>query len=311
MSIGIAACGSDRTLSEEATSEEEVETAVSSEAEDYEATPALSDEQDIAAYDYRFYLQGIYLSSDGSDDKIYIKPEGSDEERILSLCEETQFRMAGQNDSVDPLYFFQWMREAYGQAFAVRPLCLSLNGDGTVEGVAEPEDVVPTEKPESSEAEISGEGQEALYTIDTYPWVDDYDYYFYLQGIYLSSDGSDDKIYIKPVEFVDYANEEHRKKYNIPENESGSYEIIESTDEVIALSLSEETEFHIINWHKSQELADHSLNHDLQGIVALDDPLYFFKWMSEDYGDWLAKYPLCLYLNEDGTVERVIELWLP
>lgn len=187
LSIGIAACGSDRTLSEEATSEEEVETAVSSEAEDYEATPALSDEQDIAVYDYRFYLQGIYLSSDGSDDKIYIKP----------------------------------------------------------------------------------------------------------------------------VEFVHYANEEHRKKYNIPENESGSYEIIESTDEVIALPLSEETEFHIINWHKSQELADHSLNHDLQGIVALDDPLYFFKWMSEDYGDWLAKYPLCLYLNEDGTVERVIELWLP
>lgn len=153
------------------------------------------------------------------------------------------------------------------------------------------------------------------YMIDFYPWEGDYDYDFYLQGIYFSADGKNDQIYIRPIEFISETETEELAKYGIDlEKEGGSYHIVENTNEIISLPLKPETQYHIINWNRNPEMAEQSLNHpdpSLSCLCALDDPFSFFLFMSDTYNTHLANYPLCLYLDDNGYVETVIELWLP
>lgn len=151
------------------------------------------------------------------------------------------------------------------------------------------------------------------YMIDHYPYVADYDYEFYLKGIYLSADGKNDQIYIHPIDLVFETETEKLKEYGITDEGVTCYEH-EYTDELLVLPLKPETQFHIINWQRNPEMARQSLNHPdptLGCICALDDPFAFFEFMSDDYGAHLAVYPLCLYLDEDGYVETLIELCLP
>lgn len=153
------------------------------------------------------------------------------------------------------------------------------------------------------------------YMIDFYPWDGDYDYDFYLQGVYLSADGKNDQICIRPIEFISETETEELAKYGIDmEKEGGSYHIEEYTDEIISLPLKPDTQYHIINWNRDPEMARQSLNHpdpDLSCICALDDPFHFFLFMSDAYGTHLATFPLCLCLDDNGYVDTVIELWLP
>lgn len=153
------------------------------------------------------------------------------------------------------------------------------------------------------------------YMIDFYPWDGDYDYDFYLSGIYLSADGKNDQIYIHPIAFISETETEELAKYGIDmEKEGGSYYIAEYTDEVISLPLKPETQYHIINWNRDPEMAQQSLNHpdpSLSCICALDNPFQFFLFMSDAYSTHLATFPMCLYLDDNGYVDTVIELWLP
>lgn len=151
------------------------------------------------------------------------------------------------------------------------------------------------------------------YMIDLYPYVADYDYEFYLEGIYLSADGKNDQLYIHPIDLVFGTETEKLAEYGI-QDEGVTYYEYEYTDELLSLPLKPETQFHIINWNRNPEMAEQSLNHPdptLGCICALDDPFAFFEFMSDDYGTHLAVYPLCLYLDEDGYVETLIELCLP
>ena len=153
------------------------------------------------------------------------------------------------------------------------------------------------------------------YMIDFYPWNGNYDYDFYLRGIYLSADGKEDQLYIQPIDFISSEEVEKLEEYGVDlEKEGGSYHIEEFTDETISLPLKPDTQFHIINWQNNPEMANQSLNHpdpELTCICALDDPFAFFQFMSDDYGEHLASYPLCLYLDENGYIDTVIELCLP
>lgn len=168
---------------------------------------------------------------------------------------------------------------------------------------------------ESVSASESSVAETDSYMIDFYPWDGDYDYDFYLQGIYLSADGKNDQIYIHPIAFISETETEELAKYGIDmEKEGGSYYIAEYTDEVVSLPLKPETQYHIINWNRDPEMIQQSLNHpdpSLSCICALNDPFQFFLFMSDAYSTHLATFPMCLYLDDNGFVDTVIELWLP
>lgn len=133
-----------------------------------------------------------------------------------------------------------------------------------------------------------------------YPMDGDYDYSFYLNGLYLSSDKVSDQLCIQPIRFS--------------ASEDNTYQIEEYTDEILTLPLKPETQFQIINWNRDPQMAEESLNQPLSSLVAVcvfDNPRTFFKYMKQNHGTNLATRPMVLNLDQDGYVDLVVELYVP
>ena len=133
-----------------------------------------------------------------------------------------------------------------------------------------------------------------------YPMEGDYDYSFYLNGLYLSSDRVSDQLCIQPIRFS--------------ASEDNTYQIEEYTEEILTLPLKPETQFQIINWNRDPQMAEQSLNQPLSSLVAVcvfDNPRTFFKYMKQNHGEDLATRPMALNLDQDGYVDLVVELYVP
>ena len=125
----------------------------------------------------------------------------------------------------------------------------------------------------------------------------------------MSADGSDKKIYIHPIHYIDLYDPEEVKKYGLETIDSGpGYHIVDDNEEIIELPINEETEFLVFNWGHEQELADNSVNHAIEGWCLITDPMYFWKHMQDEYGDWLPNYPMFIIMDESGYVDQVVEL---
>ncbi len=127
-----------------------------------------------------------------------------------------------------------------------------------------------------------------------------YDYNFYLNGLYLSSDRVSDQLCIQPIRFS--------------ASEDNTYQIEEYTEEILTLPLKPETQFQIINWNRDPQMAEQSLNQPLSSLVAVcvfDNPRTFFKYMKQNHGEDLAARPMALNLDQDGYVDLVVELYVP
>lgn len=137
----------------------------------------------------------------------------------------------------------------------------------------------------------------------------EYDYECYLQGIYLTADGKDDKIFIEQIQYVFRSDTEDIKKYGLEDIDwSPGYHIVDDSEEIIELPINEETEFLVFNWGHEQELADNSVNHAIEGWCLIKDPMYLWKHMQDEYGDWLPNYPMFIIMDESGYVDQVVEL---
>lgn len=143
--------------------------------------------------------------------------------------------------------------------------------------------------------------ESTLYPL-VYPLEGDYDYHFYLRGLYLSSDKSGDWISIQPIHII-----------SNPQNNDNPYHIEEYTDETLSLPLKPETQYHIINWNKDLEMAEQSLNQPLSSLVAVcvfKDPRISFEYLRKNHGKALASKPMVLNLDEDGNVDLIVELYV-
>ncbi|MBR2403030.1 MAG: hypothetical protein IKB01_09745 [Lachnospiraceae bacterium] len=138
------------------------------------------------------------------------------------------------------------------------------------------------------------------------------EYEFYLQGIYASSSGNEDKIYIQPIELIYEDDVEEIAKYKL-ENEDWApgYYILDDVDESIALQINADTKYIIINWNDDQELIDNSTPDEDGFYCTVTDPTYFLQYMQKSYGEKLTTYPLYVKVGEDGYVEYVKEIMLP
>lgn len=158
----------------------------------------------------------------------------------------------------------------------------------------------------SSSTETELEKPETTDTVEPvsypliYPMEGDYDYSFYLKGLYLSSDKLNDQLYIQPIRFS--------------ESTDHAYQIEQYTDEILALPLKPETQFHIINWNRDSQMAGQSLNQPFPSLVAVcvfDSPHIFFKYMKQNHGEDLPTKPMVLNLDQNGYVDLVVELYVP
>lgn len=158
------------------------------------------------------------------------------------------------------------------------------------------EDPPFTEETKSAEPEPT----DAVSYPLVYPMEGDYDYSFYLNGLYLSSDRVSDQLCIQPIRFS--------------ASEDNTYQIEEYTEEILTLPLKPETQFQIINWNRDPQMAEQSLNQPLSSLVAVcvfDNPRTFFKYMKQNHGEDLATRPMALNLDQDGYVDLVVELYVP
>lgn len=138
------------------------------------------------------------------------------------------------------------------------------------------------------------------------------EYEAYIQGVYLSSSGNEDKIYIEPIELIYEDDVEEIAKYKL-ENEDWApgYYILDDVDESIALQINADTKYIIINWNDDQELIDNSTPDEDGFYCTVTDPTYFLQYMQKSYGEKLTSYPLYVKVGEDGYVEYVKEIMLP
>lgn len=157
-----------------------------------------------------------------------------------------------------------------------------------------------SENPSFAEDTKSPDLTDAVSYPLVYPMEGDYDYSFYLNGLYLSSDRISDQLCIQPIRFS--------------ASEDNTYQIEEYTEEILALPLKPETQFQIINWNRDPQMAEQSLNQPLSSLVAVcvfDNPRTFFKYMKQNHGEDLAARPMALNLDQDGYVDLVVELYVP
>ena len=157
-----------------------------------------------------------------------------------------------------------------------------------------------SENPSFAEDTKSAEPTDAISYPLVYPMEGDYDYSFYLNGLYLSSDRVRDQLCIQPIRFSAL--------------EDNTYQIEEYTEEILTLPLKPETQFQIINWNRDPQMAEQSLNQPLSSLVAVcvfDNPRTFFKYMKQNHGEDLAARPMALNLDQDGYVDLVVELYVP
>jgi len=138
------------------------------------------------------------------------------------------------------------------------------------------------------------------------------EYEAYVQGVYLSSSGSENKIYIQPIELIYEDDVEEIAKYKL-ENEDWApgYYILDDVDEAIALQINADTKYIIINWKDDQELIDNSTPDEDAFYCTVTDAAYFLQYMQESYGEKLTSYPLYVKVGEDGYVEYIKEMILP
>lgn len=146
--------------------------------------------------------------------------------------------------------------------------------------------------------------------IEPYSIDEKFDYECYVQGIYTPTEGANGLIFIKPIEFVTESESEEIEKYDIDFENGEYYQVVELEEDVVALPITTETEFLIVNWEHDPELVEHSVRGDEQGLDALQDAGYFISYMQKSYGEKLSTYPLFIQMNEDGTVKSVVELML-
>lgn len=138
------------------------------------------------------------------------------------------------------------------------------------------------------------------------------EYEAYVQGIYLSSNGSEDKICIQPIELIYEEDVEEIAKYKL-ENEDWApgYYILDDADETVALQIDADTKYIIINWNDDQELIDNSTPDEDAFYCTVTDAAYFLQYMQKSYGEKLTTYPLYVKVGEDGYVEYMKEIMLP
>lgn len=78
------------------------------------------------------------------------------------------------------------------------------------------------------------------------------------------------------------------------------YYIIDDSEEIIQLNITDETEYQFIDWGNDYT----EMGSDR--TISTTDESFFIDYL-DDYGDMANQYPLFIWLNEDGTVERLME----
>lgn len=175
---------------------------------------------------------------------------------------------------------------------------VSYNNNITTESTAEIIEVNTAEDIEVSTADprfevIPGDAYtESLMT--------EFDYACYVYGIYVSA-SEEEYIAIKPIEWIDSDDEARIKELGLTEEDliSGYY-IIDDSEEIIQLKITDETKYQFIDWGNDYT----EMGSDR--TISTTDESFFIDYL-RDYGDMANKYPLFIWLNEDSSVERIME----